>query len=117
MIKEDDEHQFVAQDICMYCGEIKQIIMQTQFTKDGRPKGKLPSKVCTSPEPCDKCKEQGKKEGWFYLVEADDNGPTGRYVKAKREAFKGKQEDIDKWGFALMPKTDFEEMFDGNNRR
>ena len=110
MIKEDDEHQFVAQDVCMYCGEIKQILMQTRFTKDGRPKDRLPKKVCTSPEPCDECKKKGKEEGWFYLTEVDDDGPTGRYVKAKREALKEKKEDIDKWGFALIPKKDFEEI-------
>lgn len=110
MIREDDEHQFVAQDLCMYCGEIKQLLIQKRFTENGRPKDKLPKKVCTSPEPCNKCKEQGKKEGWFYLTEVDDSGLTGRYIKAKRKAIKGMKKEVDKWGFALINKEDFERV-------
>lgn len=102
----DGNHEFVGQDICIYCGEIKQILLQTKFYNSKPAKG-LKEQQATSPEPCKKCKEKFEKDGVVPLYEAtrSPKGPIlgNRYVFMKREAIEGKEfiDFMNKHGFLV----------------
>lgn len=83
------DKNWVALDACPICGEAKGIVMDTRMKQSFDRQS-----VCTSPELCDKCKEQSKKEGWVIFYEtkgkAADFKPTkkqhypevtGKYIK------------------------------------
>lgn len=106
MCKYDEDHEFVGQDICIYCGEIKQILLQTKFY-NGKPAKGLKQMQATSPEPCKKCKEKFEKDGVVPVYEATrgEKGPIWgkRYVFMKREAVEGKEfiDFMNKHGFLI----------------
>ena len=115
MIRDDEEHQFVAMDHCIYCGEVKQLVMQTHFTKDGRPLEKMKQDVCTGPEPCDACKKKGEEEGSVLLVESDGKSFGPRYIKIKREAVKGEEfiKCMEEHGFLLCDSETMNQLTKG----
>lgn len=110
---DDGQHEFVGMDMCIYCGECKQLLLQPNFFRgaDGQmhPKKGIQRQQCTSPEPCDKCKEKFKKDGVVPLYEATPDEITGqpifgkRYLFIKREAVKGPEfiKFMDEHGFLL----------------
>lgn len=113
----DDNHEFVGMDMCIYCHEPKQLLLQTQFFKDAsgkmKPKKGIRKYQSTSPEPCDNCKKKFEEDGVVPMIEATP-GPKGepifgkRYIFMKREAIQG-QEFIDfmnKHGY-LICEPDF----------
>lgn len=88
----NEDHEFVGMDMCIYCGECKQLLLQTRFTHDGKPVKGLKRCQSTSPEPCDKCKKKFEEDGVFPMIEAHpgENGTPEfgrRFVFIKREAF------------------------------
>ena len=99
----DDDHEFVGMDMCIYCGECKQLLLQTQFFKDAngemKPMKGIHTHQPTSPEPCDKCKKKFEEDGVVPMIEAT-RGYKGepifgkRYIFMRREAIRG-QEFID----------------------
>lgn len=99
----DDDHEFVGMDICIYCHEPKRLLLQTQFFKDAsgkmKPRKGISKYQATSPEPCDKCKKKFEEDGVVPTIEAT-RGPKGelifgqRYIFGKRDAIQG-QEFID----------------------
>lgn len=106
---DDGQHEFVGMDICIYCGECKQLLLQTKFGHNGKPVKGLSKYQSTGPEPCDKCKKKFEQEGCVPMIEAHPDEHTGqpvfgqRYIFMKREAIKG-QEFIDfmnKHGFLI----------------
>ena len=117
-IKEDDKHQFVAQDICMYCGECKSIVMQTRFTKEGRPLYEMGDKVIMSIEPCDKCKEKNRQENKVIVLEMRDGVPTERYCKIDIFTLKEKfRDEAKEKGLFLMNENDFIARFESGNQQ
>lgn len=100
---DDGEHEFVGMDMCIYCHEPKQLLLQTKFFKDAngemKPQRGLREYQATSPEPCDKCKKKFEEDGVVPMIEAT-RGPKGklifgqRYIFIKRDAIQG-QEFID----------------------
>lgn len=114
---DDGEHEFVGMDMCIYCHEPKQLLLQTQFFKDAKgemkPRRGIRKYQSTSPEPCDKCKKKFEEDGVVPMIEAT-RGPKGkpifgqRYIFIKRDAIQG-QEFIDfmnKHGY-LICEPDF----------
>ena len=95
----DGEHEFCGMDMCIYCGECKQLLLQTRFF-NGKPAKGLRKFQSTGPEPCDKCKKKFEQEGCVPMIEAHPDERTKmpvygrRYVFIRREAIKG-QEFID----------------------
>ena len=98
---DDGEHEFVGMDLCIYCGECKQLLMQTQFYRgaDGKnhPRKGIRKEQWTSPEPCDACKKKFEQDGVVPIIEAHPDEQTKqpvfgrRYILMKREAIKGKE--------------------------
>jgi len=67
---------------CFYCGEDTEEIALLGAAY----KSKAPSHMCTSLEPCDKCKEKYKDHVLVVEVESEQNPiPTGRYFAVKKE--------------------------------
>lgn len=65
---------------CFYCGEETGEIALLGAAY----KGEAPMHMCTSLEPCDKCKE--KYKDYVLVVEAGENSqPTGRWFAIKKE--------------------------------
>lgn len=115
-IKEDDEHQFLAQDMCVYCGECKAIIMQTAFTRDGRPLHKMPKKVVTGPEPCEECKKKMRDAGTFFVVEIKDGKPTGNYCVVGDDCLdEEKKKEMDKFRMMLMNHDEYDLLINRRN--
>lgn len=92
---DDGQHEFVGMDMCIYCGECKQLLLQPNFFRgaDGKmhPKKGIQRTQCTGPEPCDKCKKKFEEDGVFPMIEAhpgEDGAPVfgRRFVFIKREA-------------------------------
>lgn len=88
---DDGEHEFVGMDMCIYCGECKQLLLQTRFGHDGKPVKGLKRCQSTGPEPCDNCKKKFEEDGVFPMIEAHpgkDGAPVfgRRFVFIKREA-------------------------------
>ena len=77
---DDGEHEFVGMDICIYCGECKQLLLQPEFFRgaDGEmhPKKGIKRTQSTSPEPCDACKKKFEEQGIVPMIEAT-RGPKG----------------------------------------
>lgn len=122
MYKNDDEHEFVGQDICIYCGEMKQILLQTEFY-NGKPVKGLKEKQATSPEPCKNCKEKFEKDGIVPLYEAT-HGPKGpiwgkRYVFIKRKAVEGEEfiNFMNKNGFLICEPELIDEIIKQQNTK
>ena len=71
--------------VCFYCQEEYGIALMGKLG-DGR-KGEdfeAPKKVCTTLEPCNKCKEKFKND--LLLVAVDDNKqPTGKWAAVPKE--------------------------------
>lgn len=82
-----DDREFVGMDMCIYCGECKQILLQTHFTSDGKPFKGLKRKQSTSPEPCDKCKKSFKERGVVPMIEASKDKDNGSPVYGNRFVF------------------------------
>ena len=108
--KDDGEHEFVGMDLCLYCNEVKQLLLQPNFFRSGDemiPKKGIRKTQITSPEPCDKCKEKFKKQGIVPMIEAErgEHGPIfgKRYVFIKRKAVKEKEfkDFMNKHGFLI----------------
>lgn len=108
---DDGEHEFVGMDMCIYCGECKQLLLQPEFFRgaDGEmhPKKGIKRTQSTSPEPCDKCKEKFKEQGIVPMIEAE-RGPKGpifgnRYTFINREAVQGEEfvKFMDTHGFLI----------------
>lgn len=96
---DDGEHEFVGMDVCIYCGECKQLLLQPEFFRgaDGEmhPKKGIRKTQCTSPEPCDACKKKFEEQGIVPMIEAE-RGPKGpifgnRYMFVNREAIQGEE--------------------------
>ena len=88
---DDGQHEFVGMDMCIYCGECKQLLLQTKFGHNGKPVKGLSKYQSTGPEPCDKCKKKFEEDGVFPMIEAHpgENGAPvfgRRFVFIKREA-------------------------------
>ena len=73
---DDGNHEFVGMDICIYCGECKQLLLQPEFFRgaDG---------------------EMHPKKGIVPMIEAE-RGPKGpifgeRIVKVRRDAVQGEE--------------------------
>lgn len=108
---DDGEHEFVGMDMCIYCGECKQLLLQPEFFKaaDGNmyPKKGIKRIQSTSPEPCDACKKKFEEEGVVPVYEATrgKQGPIfgKRYIFIARESVKGKEfiEFMNKHGFLI----------------
>lgn len=120
--KDDGEHEFVGMDICIYCGECKQLLLQPNFFRnaDGEmiPKKGIKHKQSTSPEPCNECKKKFEEDGVVPMIEATrgEHGPIfgRRVVFIKRDAIQG-QEFIDfmnKNGF-LICEPEFMDQIEG----
>ena len=119
--KDDGMHEFVGMDMCIYCMEPKQLLLQTKFHKNANgemvPNKGIRRQQATSPEPCDKCKEKFKEQGIVPIVEAtkDEHGLEygKRYFMAPREAIHGEEFErmIEKVGFLIMPPEDMDEVF------
>ena len=87
---DDGQHEFVGMDMCIYCGECKQLLLQTRFDRNGKPLKGLSKFQSTGPEPCDKCKKKFEEDGVFPMIEAHpgENGAPvfgRRFVFIKRE--------------------------------
>ena len=96
---DDGEHEFVGMDMCIYCGECKQLLLQPEFFRgaDGEmhPKKGIKRTQSTSPEPCDACKKKFEEQGIVPMIEAE-RGPKGpifgnRYTFINREAVQGEE--------------------------
>lgn len=79
-----DDREFVGMDMCIYCGECKQILLQTHFLPDGTPFKGLKREQSTSPEPCDECKKSFKDRGVVPMIEASKDKDTGMPVYGNR---------------------------------
>lgn len=67
--------------LCFWCGEEDgTLLLLGRLPNDAE----APRKVCASYEPCDKC-TAGMAQG-ITLMEATQDGPTGRYVVLKEQA-------------------------------
>ena len=64
---DDGQHEFVGMDMCIYCGECKQLLLQTRFDRNGKPLKGLSKFQSTGPEPCDKCKKKFEEDGVFPM--------------------------------------------------
>ena len=80
--------------VCIICGEDKNEIalLGSNYKNKSGKVIQAPSKMVTSIEPCDNCREKYLSQG-VMLVEADQdyNGnpaPTGNFLVVKNEAFK-----------------------------
>ncbi len=120
--KDDGEHEFVGMDICIYCGECKQLLLQPNFFRDADgemiPKKGIKRTQSTSPEPCNECKKKFEKDGVVPMIEATrgEHGPIfgQRVIFIKRDAIQG-QEFIDfmnKHGF-LICEPEFMDQIEG----
>lgn len=96
---DDGNHEFVGMDICIYCGECKQLLLQPEFFRgaDGEmhPKKGIKRTQSTSPEPCDVCKKKFEEQGIVPMIEAE-RGPKGpifgnRYMFINRDAIQGEE--------------------------
>ena len=108
---DDGEHEFVGLDMCIYCGECKQLLLQSEFFKgaDGEmhPKKGIRKTQSTSPEPCDACKKKFEEQGLVPMIEAE-RGPKGpifgrRYILVNRAAIHGEEfiKFMDTHGFLI----------------
>ena len=96
---DDGEHEFVGMDVCIYCGECKQLLLQPEFFRgaDGEmhPKKGIRKTQCTSPEPCDACKKKFEEQGIVPMIEAEHGlkGPIfgNRYMFVNRNAIQGEE--------------------------
>lgn len=110
-VKDDGEHEFVGMDMCIYCGECKQLLLQPEFFRDANgemiPKKGIKRTQSTSPEPCDKCKQKFKEQGIVPMIEATrgKHGPIfgHRYAFINREAVQGEEfiKFMDTHGFLI----------------
>ena len=114
---DDGEHEAVGMYVCIYCGECKQLLLQTKY-HNGKPVKGLHKYQATSPEPCDACKKKFEEENVVPIVEANP-GPKGepvfgrRYFMVSREAIHGEEFErmIEHVGFLLMPSKDIDEIY------
>lgn len=83
----EEDREFVGMDMCIYCGECKQLLLQTHFLPDGTPFKGIKRQQSTSPEPCDKCKESFKEKGIVPMIEASKDEHTGEPIYGHRYVF------------------------------
>ena len=110
-VKDDGEHEFVGMDMCIYCGECKQLLLQPNFFRDGNgemiPKKGIKRTQSTSPELCDACKKKFEEDGVVPVYEATrgKQGPIfgKRYVFIHRESVQGEEfiEFMNNHGFLI----------------
>ena len=121
-IYDDGNHEFVGMDLCVYCGECKQLLLQTSFFRaangEMKPKKGLSKYQSTSPEPCDKCKQKFKEDGVVPMIAARRklNGETeftNKMVFVRREAIQGEQfiKMMEEAGFLIMEEDEFDRTF------
>lgn len=89
---------------CFYCGEETGEIALLGAAYEGE----APSHMCTSLEPCDKCKE--KYKDYVLIVEVgsrENETPTGRYFAIKKELV-----NVPNKGIMLMHTEEFSSIVD-----
>ena len=95
---------------CFYCGEETGEIALLGAAY----KGEAPKHMCTSFEPCPKCKE--KYKNYIFLVEAIQNesgksAPTGRWVAIRKELV-----TIPNNGVCFITPTTFKQLQEKNKQ-
>lgn len=95
-----------SMDCCLYCGEVKQILLLGQLRNDE----KAQTKAVYSTEPCDNCKTI---MGTGYTVLEVDNKKqqTGRFVVLTMEAAKRIGFPESEHNKAFCYENDFSNMF------
>lgn len=110
-----DEKSYVGMDCCPICNEPKGLVLNKQL------RNTLNKYNYTSPELCEKCLEQAKKEGWFILYECNPeqigkkikHNFTGRYLKMRMEGLDEaypNYNSIEKCRFACTDLKTFESL-------
>ena len=100
-------NNFIALDVCPYCGEAKGVVIHQQF-KD------LPQPCMTSPEPCKDCKERFRNQNivpvWSTFTD-DKNQIQFRneYFFIKRDTVTTAtfQNIMDTSGYLIMKEEEF----------
>lgn len=117
MITKDDKHQFIAMDHCPICGEEVGLVLQTTFTREGRPLHEMSKDICTSFTPCEKCEKEAKELGGVWCYEGEQGScspkPTGRVVMLTRDFVQRMFNDdtlkaADKFGYLVFESKLFD---------
>ena len=105
-----------SMDCCFYCGEVTGIALMGKISSKDNPDVEAPRQVCTSIEPCDKCKE--KYKDYVLMVEAKSSDPknpepTGRWFALKKEVLNPAYRNSP---VAFMLEQDFNQVLNDFNK-